>query len=115
MEREIRILKISRLDSGRMARLCDLPDPTLERDTIVFDCKVPFDNERIAYVQVISSKDPAKEPCWTQAVLLQQSAANAHLELACTAPGNAFLGEYRLHSNHKDYVIDVILDNHEED
>lgn len=115
MARETRILRISRPDVERLERLCTSPDPSLERDSIVFDRSVPFGDDRTAYIQVISSKEPTEQPCWTQAVLFQRGVTDEYLELACTPPGTAVLGEYCMHLVHTDYVIDVVLDRNEDD
>ena len=115
MARETRILRISRPDVERLERLCTSPDPSLERDSIVFDRSVPFGDDRTAYIQVISSKEPTEQPCWTQAVLFQRGVADEYLELACTPPGTAVLGEYCMRLVHTDYVIDVVLDRNEDD
>lgn len=114
MAREIRILRLSRSDVARLERLCSQPDADLARDSIVCDYCVPFSEERTAYVQIISSDDPNKQPCWTQAVLFQQGIEDELFELACTPPGEAILGEYCMYLKDSEYTIDVVMDNEDE-
>ena len=114
MTREIRILRLGRDEAARLERLCAAPDPDLARDQIVFDRDVPFSEDRTACIQVISSSDPGKKACWTQAVLFQHGVADEFLELACTPPGDTVLGEYCMYLKDDEYTIDVVLDNNEE-
>ena len=114
MAREIRILRLGREEAARLERLCSSTDPELERDAVIFDRGITFSHDRTGCIQVISSANPGKQPCWTQAVLFQQGVADEYLELACTPPGDTVLGEYCMHLKDMEYMIDVVLDNDEE-
>ncbi len=110
MARNVRIIQIEPTDVSRLERLCTLPDPELTPDSIIFERSTDFDEDRTISVQVISSKKPAKEPCWTQAVLFQKGIANELIELACTPPGSAAMGEYRMQVGGDEYTVDVVVD-----
>ena len=114
MAREIRILRLGREEAARLERLCSSVDPDLDSDEVIFDRDVSFGEDRTACIQVISSNDPGKQPCWTQAVLFQHGVAGEYLELACTPPGDTVLGEYSVYLKDMEYTIDVVLDNNEE-
>ena len=114
MAREIRILRLTTDEVARLERLCSAPDPDVEQDAIVFDRSVSFSSDCVGYVQVISSVQPEKHPCWTQAVLFQQGVADELLELACTPPGDVVLGEYNMYLGKREYTIDVVIDKNEE-
>lgn len=113
MTREIRILRLTTDEVARLERLCATPDPDVENDAVIFDRGVSFGSNCVGYVQVISSAHPEKKPCWTQAVLFQQAMGEL-LELACTPPGDAVLGEYNMQLGDREYTIDVVIDKNEE-
>ena len=114
MTREIRILRLTADEVARLERLCATPDPDVENDVVVFDRSVSFSSNCVGYVQVISSVNSEKKPCWTQAVLFQQGVSDELLELACTPPGDTVLGEYNMYLGDREYTIDVVIDKNEE-
>ena len=114
MTRNIRIIQLCPAETNRLERLCSRPDPDLESDAVIFSRGVEFDEDRIAYVQVISDRNPQKKPCCTQAVLFQRGVTDELIELACTPPGTTVLGEYNMRLGDSEYMIDVIVDKNEE-
>ena len=114
MAREIRIIRLSPMEVARLERLCSYPDPDIKSDAIIFDHSVSFNEDRVAYIQVISGLHPEKQPCWTQAVLFQDGIADELLELACTPPGDTILGEYNMYIGDAEYTVDVVIDKNEE-
>lgn len=88
--------------ADQLERLCEQPDDSCGRDEVVFDAEVLVDAYRFA-IQVVASTEPAKESCWTQGVMFDIDG----FEIACTEPGESFLGEYTIDYNENTYEVVV--------
>jgi len=89
-----------------MERLCEcppLPDHDVQRCSTTFDHEVRFENGNRMAVQVVVPNDPDIESCWTQGVMFD----NLGNELACTEPGDTFLGEYSITWWDEEFVVEV--------
>lgn len=94
---------VSLAESEKLERLCEVCSSDLEKDSAIFDEEVVFENGNRMSIQVISTTQPAKEPCWVQGVLLSPE---GH-ELGSTDVGESFLGEYCVSSDGDDYKVIV--------
>ena len=52
-----------------MERFCNEPPMDCGRGEAIFDEEIVFSNGWRMIIQVISSENPDKEPCWTQGVV----------------------------------------------
>ena len=114
MGRQIKIAKVPLLEVSRLQRLCSQPDSALAPNSLVYNVEVLFDDGRLGCVQVTASNDPATTPCISCAAIFEDVEGAGLLELACTRPGNALLGEYSVNCGGAQYVIDVIKDRNDE-
>lgn len=73
-----------------------------QKDAVIFDEEVTFQNGIRMAIQVCNSNDP-NESAWTQGVLFSPE---GH-ELGCTDVGESFLGEYCIPYENDDYIVIV--------
>ncbi len=93
-------------DAMECERMCREPDAANGRDEPVYQRTVDFTDDLSVIVQLVASTEPAKESCWTQAVL-RDSQGN---ELDMTDVGDSFLGEYALRYDGVHYDVQVETD-----
>jgi hypothetical protein len=86
------VMTVDRPLADQLERWCDKPQAKYDRGAVIFDKEVYFLDRHFMVVQVITSNEPDKEPCWTQGILFNEQGR----ECGFTEPGEEFLGEYQI-------------------
>lgn len=73
------------------------------KDKAIFDREVTFPNGLRIAIQVVTTENPEKEPCWTQAVAFDQVGN----EVGLTDVNDVFLGDYSIEIDGEKYTVIV--------